>query len=422
MDVEKVLPTVLGIDFGTTNTVGAFQKVRGTKNHEVIVRHNDTITTDDHKDSRLLPSQAYILEDGETRVGTHAKEQCARSSLPTTSTFHPENRVYANKRMLGRRLESVIPFASKVEYNIVEKPDEPCKLPYILATVNDPSKSYISPVHIAAKIIKKVVAATNIALADNITNEKVQYAVITTPAYFSGAQRRSTRFAGELAGLKVLAILDEPTAAAIGYSFFCPQTKGPQTILVHDMGGGTFDVSIVELKDGEVRVLAIAGENYLGGEDFVEAMMIYLVSEWRHLPPFKSIKEIYYQKNVLSLLPRNTRVILRNKCEFWKREAVNHICHSKTGRPPKAVLEKFPNYGVELNREVMRKICTQTNIVNTKKFVDEALRKAGKTAEDIDKVLLVGGSYMLEKMKNCLEMESSIFYAVAVHAMLRTSH
>ena len=235
----------VGIDLGTTNSVIAV--LQGGE-PEVIVNAEG---------SRLTPSVVAFTKTGERLVGIAAKRQ---------AVINPENTIYSIKRFMGRRYEEVETERQRVPYKVVKGPKGEARV-YIPAAGRD-----FTPEEISAMILRKLKQDAEAYLGEEITE-----AVITVPAYFNDAQRTATKNAGEIAGLKVLRIINEPTAAAMAYGY----GKGKSgKILVWDLGGGTFDVSILEVGEGVYEVLATAGDTHLGGDDFDERIANYLADEF----------------------------------------------------------------------------------------------------------------------------------------------
>lgn len=235
----------VGIDLGTTNSVLA---VLEGGEPEVIVNAEG---------SRLTPSVVAFTKSGERLVGIAAKRQ---------AVINPENTIYSIKRFMGRRYEEVETERQRVPYKVVSGPKGEARV-YIPAVGRD-----FTPEEISAMILRKLKQD-----AEAFLGEEIKEAVITVPAYFNDAQRTATKNAGEIAGLKVLRIINEPTAAAMAYGY----GKGKSgKILVWDLGGGTFDVSILEVGDGVYEVLATAGDTHLGGDDFDERIANYLADEF----------------------------------------------------------------------------------------------------------------------------------------------
>src|SRR4029079_19281316 len=234
----------VGIDLGTTNSVVA-----------VMEGGKPTVITNS-EGSRLTPSVVGFTRTGERLVGQLAKIQ---------AVLNPENTIYSVKRFIGRRYSEVQEEIKNVPYKVVPGPNDDVRF--------DIRGKLYSPEEISAQILRK--------LADDATKyvgEKVNEAVITVPAYFNDAQRQATKDAGQIAGLKVLRIINEPTAAALAYGL---DKKKNETILVFDLGGGTFDVSILDVGDGVFEVKATAGDTHLGGDDWDQRVVNWAADEFK---------------------------------------------------------------------------------------------------------------------------------------------
>ncbi|RME54197.1 MAG: molecular chaperone DnaK, partial [Caldilineae bacterium] len=239
---------ILGIDLGTTNSVMA-----------VMEAGNPTVITN-AEGSRTTPSVVAFTKTGERLVGVTAKRQ---------AVVNPENTIYSVKRLMGRRYDD--PETKRtmqmVSYQIVEGPHGD-------ARVRVPIKDKVyTPQEISAMILSKLKRD-----AEEYLGEDVKQAVITVPAYFNDSQRQATKDAGQIAGLEVLRIINEPTAAALAYGL---DKKADETILVFDLGGGTFDVSILEVGEGVIEVKSTNGDTHLGGDDWDERIVHWLVDEFK---------------------------------------------------------------------------------------------------------------------------------------------
>src|SRR6202034_2542997 len=237
---------VIGIDLGTTNSCVA------------IMEGKDVRVIENAEGARTTPSMVAFADNGEILVGQPAKRQ---------SITNPENTVFAIKRLIGRRYDDPITQKDKamVPYRIVPGPNGD-------AWVEAKGKKY-SPSQISAFILTKMKET-----AEAYLGTKVTQAVITVPAYFNDAQRQATKDAGKIAGLEVLRIINEPTAAALAYGL---EKKGTGKIAVYDLGGGTFDISVLEVGDGVFEVKSTNGDTFLGGEDFDKRIIDYLADEFK---------------------------------------------------------------------------------------------------------------------------------------------
>ena len=235
---------VIGIDLGTTNSVVA------------VMEGGEPAVIPNQEGSRLTPSVVAFTKDGEILVGQVAKRQ---------AITNPENTVFSIKRFMGRRYDEVLQEIKLVPYKVVKAPNGD-------ARVEIRGKQY-SPPEISAMILRKLKEA-----AEAYLGEKVTQAVITVPAYFNDSQRQATKDAGKIAGLEVLRIINEPTAAALAYGL---DKKKDETIAVYDLGGGTFDISILEIGEGVFEVKATNGDTHLGGDDFDQRVIDWIAEEFK---------------------------------------------------------------------------------------------------------------------------------------------
>ena len=237
---------VVGIDLGTTNSVVS------------VVEGGDAIVIPSTEGGRLVPSVVAFTKNGERLVGQTAKRQ---------SVVNPENTVFSIKRFMGRHYDETAAERATVPYQVVQgkSGDVRVKIP-----IN--GKEY-TPQEISAMILGKLKADAEVYLGEPVTQ-----AVITVPAYFNDSQRQATKDAGKIAGLDVLRIINEPTAAALAYGL---DKKSSETILVFDLGGGTFDVSVLEVGDGVVEVRSTNGDTHLGGDDWDQRLVDYIADEFR---------------------------------------------------------------------------------------------------------------------------------------------
>src|SRR3989441_4166616 len=235
---------VIGIDLGTTNSVVA------------VLEGGEPTVIANAEGGRTTPSVVAFGKDGERLVGQVAKRQ---------AVTNPENTIFSIKRFMGRKFSEVSEEQKMVPYKVVEAPNGDARVS-VQGKLN-------SPPEISAMILQKLKQA-----AEDYLGEKVTKAVITVPAYFNDSQRQATKDAGRIAGLEVLRIVNEPTAAALAYGL---DKKKDETIAVYDFGGGTFDISILEVGDNVVEVKATNGDTHLGGDNFDQRIIDWLVSEFK---------------------------------------------------------------------------------------------------------------------------------------------
>ncbi|PMP78245.1 MAG: molecular chaperone DnaK, partial [Chloroflexus aggregans] len=237
---------IVGIDLGTTNSCIA------------VMEGGDVVVIPNAEGNRTTPSVVAFTKNGERLVGLTAKRQ---------ATINPENTLYSVKRFIGRSFDEVTEERERVPFKVVKGPRNDVRI-YVPQT----GKEY-APQEISAMVLQKLKAD-----AEAFLGEPVTQAVITVPAYFNDSQRQATKDAGKIAGLEVLRIINEPTAAALAYGL---DKKKDETILVFDLGGGTFDVSILEVGDGVIEVKATSGDTHLGGDDYDAAIVNWIIDEFR---------------------------------------------------------------------------------------------------------------------------------------------
>src|SRR5476651_1443131 len=243
-DIKPMPGKVIGIDLGTTNSVVA------------VMEGGQPIVIVNQEGARTTPSVVALTKDGERLVGQVAKRQ---------AVTNPENTIFSIKRFMGRKFDEVTSESSRVPYKVVRAESGD-------ARVDARDKKY-SPPEISAMVLQKLKQA-----AEDYLGEKVSDAVVTVPAYFNDAQRQATKDAGRIAGLNVLRIINEPTAASLAFGV---DKKGDKKIAVFDLGGGTFDISVLEVGEGVVEVKATNGDTHLGGDDLDDRIIEWLVAEFK---------------------------------------------------------------------------------------------------------------------------------------------
>src|SRR4051812_33686851 len=333
---------IIGIDLGTTNSVVAIMEGDQPK---VLINSQG---------SRLTPSVVAFTEKGERLVGQVAKHQ---------QVTNPKNTIFSIKRFVGRRHSEVAQEEKMVPYEIVGGAEE-----YVHVKVR--GKDY-TPEQISSFVLGDLKKT-----AEDYLGEKVTEAVITVPAYFNDAQRKATKDAGEIAGLKVLRVLPEPTAAALAYGL---DKKKNEKILVFDLGGGTFDVSCLDVGDGVFEVLSINGNTHLGGDDFDEELIKYLAEE------FRKQEGIDLRKDPMALQR------LKEACEKAKIELSNAM-ETTINLPFITADQSGPKH---LQQTITRTRFEQLIgplAEKTRQPVLDALKDAKLSPNQIDEVVLVGGS------------------------------
>src|SRR5207248_324522 len=338
------MPKTVGIDLGTTNSVIA------------VMEGGEPVVIPNSEGSRTTPSVVAFTKSGERLVGTLARRQAA---------VNPENTVYSIKRFMGRKFAEVDSERKIVPYQV-----KPGKDDRAVVFVPNANKEF-TPEEISALILQKLKAD-----AEAYLGEKVTDAVITVPAYFNDSQRQATKNAGQIAGLNVLRIINEPTAASLAYGL---EKKANETILVFDLGGGTFDVSVLDVGDGVFEVKATNGDTHLGGDDYDRRIVDWLADE------FKKQNGIDLKAD-RQALQRLTEAAERAKIELSSRleTTVNlpFITADQTG--PK-------HLEMTLTRAKFESLTTDLTERTRGPFL-AALKDANLTPQQIDEVVLVGGS------------------------------
>jgi molecular chaperone DnaK len=333
----------VGIDLGTTNSVVAATMEGGQA--EVIPNAEG---------ARVTPSVVAFTEDGQRLVGQVAKRQ---------AILNPEATIYSTKRFIGRKWGEVDEEAKIVSYKVVKGPNDAVRFEVR-------GKQY-APEEISAQVLRKLADD-----AGKYLGERVTEAVITVPAYFNDAQRQATKDAGQIAGLEVLRIINEPTAAALAYGL---DKKGQETVLVFDLGGGTFDVSLLDVGDGVVEVRATSGDGHLGGDDFDKRVVDWIADE------FKREQGIDLRSDPQALQR------LYEAAEKAKVE-LSSTTTTQLNLPFVTADASGPKHlSMTLSRSKFEQL-TQDLIERTRRPVEQALSDAKLTADDIDEVILVGGS------------------------------
>lgn len=341
---------IIGIDLGTTNSCVAIMDGKQPK----VIENAEGV--------RTTPSVVAILDDGERLVGQPAKRQ---------AVTNPANTLFAIKRLIGRQYNDPLVEKDKgmVPYEIVKGPNGD-------AWVKAHGKDY-SPQQISAFILQKMKEA-----AEQHLGEKVEKAVITVPAYFNDAQRQATKDAGKIAGLEVLRIINEPTAAALAYGL---EKNDGKKIAVYDLGGGTFDVSILEIGDGVFEVKATNGDTFLGGEDFDMRIVEYLADE------FKKETGVDLRNDKLALQR------LKEEGEKAKKE-LSSVTQYEVNLPFISMNASGPlHLNIKLSRAKLEAL-VEDLVARTVGPCEQALKDAGLKKSDIDEVILVGGMTRMPKV------------------------
>ena len=340
---------VIGIDLGTTNSVVA------------VVEGGDPAVIANQEGSRLTPSVVAFTKEGDTLVGQVAKRQ---------AITNPENTIFSIKRFMGRRYDEVLGEAKLIPYKVLKADNGDVR-------VESRGKMY-SPPEISALVLRKLKEA-----AEAYLGEKVTQAVITVPAYFNDSQRQATKDAGAIAGLEVLRIVNEPTAAALAYGL---DKKKDETVAVYDLGGGTFDISVLEIGEGVVEVKATNGDTHLGGDDFDQRVMDWIADE------FKRENGIDLRKDRMAL-QRLKEASEKAKCELSTtvQTEINLPFVTADASGPKHLVLTLTRAKLEtLVADLIERSLTPCR---------EAMRQAGVSPDDIDEIILVGGQTRMPKVQ-----------------------
>ncbi|HPH84843.1 MAG TPA: molecular chaperone DnaK [Ferruginibacter sp.] len=345
---------IIGIDLGTTNSC-----VSVMEGNEPVVIAND-------EGRRTTPSVVAFLKNGERKVGDPAKRQ---------AITNPQNTISSVKRFMGRRFDEVTEESSHWSYKVVKGDNNTVRI--------DIDGRMYTPQEISAMVLQKMKKT-----AEDYLGHEVNEAVITVPAYFNDAQRQATKEAGEIAGLNVRRIVNEPTAAALAYGL---DKKGKdQKIAVFDLGGGTFDISVLELGDGVFEVKSTNGDTHLGGDDFDKVIMDWLADE------FKNDEAIDLRKDPMAL-QRLKEASEKAKVELssGSETEINLPYVTAVDGVPKHLVKKLTRAKFEALADKLFERCI--------KPCEQALKDAGLSVSQIDEVILVGGSSRIPKVQEIVE-------------------
>jgi len=353
---ERTMATAVGIDLGTTNSVIA------------AMEGGQPQVIPNAEGNRTTPSVVAFLESGERLVGQMARRQ---------AILNPKGTIYSAKRFIGRKYDEVTSELNAVSFDVVPGPDGAARF-----EVN--GKQY-APEEISAQVLRKLVED-----AGKFLGERVTEAVITVPAHFNDAQRQATKDAGKIAGLEVLRIINEPTAAALAYGM---DKLNNETVLVFDLGGGTFDVSILTVGEGVVEVMATAGDTHLGGDDFDRRIVDYLADEFK-------------KSNGIDL--RSDPQALQRLFEAAEKAKVelSAVTQTAVNLPFVTADASGPKH---LNVNLMRSTFDQLTadlVERCREPVKQAMEDAKVTTDDIDQVILVGGSTRIPAVQNLVRRMS----------------
>jgi molecular chaperone DnaK len=344
---------IIGIDLGTTNSVVS------------VMEGGDPVVIPNAEGGRTTPSVVAFTKDAERLVGQVAKRQ---------AVTNPKNTIFSIKRFMGRRMNEVQEEIKKVPYKVVDGPNG-------LVAVEISGKRYTPP-EISAMILQKMKQT-----AEDYLGQTVDRAVITVPAYFNDAQRQATKDAGKVAGLEVLRIINEPTAAALAYGL---EKKKEEKIAVFDLGGGTYDISVLELAEGVFEVKSTNGDTHLGGDDFDQRLIDWLVAE------FKKDQGIDLSKDPMALQR------LKEAAEKAKME-LSTTTQTDINLPFITADQSGPKHlNLSLTRAKFEQLVDDL-IQRTIPPMQQALKDAGLDPKAVDEVILVGGSTRIPKIQQIVK-------------------
>ncbi len=354
MKKRNKMSKIIGIDLGTTNSCVAVMEI------------NDPVVIPNSEGKRTTPSIVAFVEEGERKIGDPAKRQ---------AVTNPQKTIFSIKRFMGRMYSEVTEELKHIPYKVIKGGNNTPRV--------DIEKRLYAPQEISAMILQKMKKT-----AEDYLGEEVNRAVITVPAYFNDAQRQATKESGEIAGLKVERIINEPTAAALAYGL--DKNNQNKKIVVYDLGGGTFDVSILELGDGVFEVLSTNGDTHLGGDDFDQVIINYLANE------FKSKEGLDLRKDPMAL-QRLKEASEKAKIELSSSNQTEinlpYITATESG-PKHLVLTLIRSKFEQLSEKLIQRSINPCS---------KALEDANLTTQDIDEVILVGGSTRIPKVQEEVE-------------------
>jgi molecular chaperone DnaK len=349
-----IMGKIIGIDLGTTNSCVA------------VMEGNEPVVIANDEGRRTTPSVVAFLKNGERKVGDPAKRQ---------AITNPQNTITSVKRFMGRRFDEVTEEISHWSYKVAKGDNNTVRI--------DIDGRLYTPQEISAMVLQKMKKT-----AEDYLGQEVTEAVITVPAYFNDAQRQATKEAGEIAGLTVRRIVNEPTAAALAYGL--DKGKHDQKIAVFDLGGGTFDISVLELGDGVFEVKSTNGDTHLGGDDFDKVVMDWLAEE------FKKDEAIDLRKDPMALQR------LKEAAEKAKVE-LSSSTETEINLPYITAVDGVPKHLVKkLSRAKFEQLADNL-FTRCLKPCEAALKDAGLSTSQIDEVILVGGSTRIPKVQEIVE-------------------
>ena len=344
---------IIGIDLGTTNSVVA------------VMEGGEPVVITNSEGGRTTPSVVAFTKDGNRLVGQVAKRQ---------AVTNPENTLYSIKRFMGRKFDEVSEEIKQVPYKVEKASNGDVRI--------DAEGKQYSPPEIAAMILQKLKQS-----AEDYLGSKVEQAVITVPAYFNDAQRQATKDAGKVAGLEVLRIVNEPTAAALAYGL---DKKKDETIAVFDFGGGTFDISVLEVGEGVVEVKSTNGDTHLGGDDVDEILVSWIIDEFKKDQGI----DLHNDKMALQRLKESAEKAKVELSSAMETEINLPFITADAGGPKHLVMKLTRAKFEQLVEPVLKRLMPP---------VEQAIKDAGLSAKDIEEIVLVGGSTRIPKVQEMVK-------------------
>ena len=340
---------IIGIDLGTTNSCVA------------VMEGNDPVVIQNSEGTRTTPSIVAFAKTGDRLVGDPAKRQ---------SVTNPTNTIFSIKRFMGRRFDEVTEEIKKVPYKVIKGENDTARVEIVDQSTNQ-TRVY-SPAEISAMVLQKMKKT-----AEDYLGQPVTEAVVTVPAYFNDSQRQATKDAGKIAGLDVKRLINEPTAAALAYGL--DKKKANEKIAVYDLGGGTFDISILELGDGVFEVKSTNGDGHLGGDDFDHVLIDYLVEE------FRKKEGVDLKKDAMALQR------IKDAAETAKK-SLSSSSQTEVNLPYITAGADGPKFLLETITKAKFESLVQHLVDKTIQPCEKAIKDSGFSLSDIDEVILVGGS------------------------------
>jgi len=344
---------IIGIDLGTTNSVVA------------VMEGGEPIVITNSEGGRTTPSVVAFAKDGNRLVGQVAKRQ---------AVTNPENTLYSIKRFMGRKYEEVKEEIKQVPFKVEKASNGDVRI--------DAEGKQYSPPEISAMVLQKLKQS-----AEDYLGAKVEKAVITVPAYFNDAQRQATKDAGKIAGLEVLRIVNEPTAAALAYGL---DKKKDETIAVFDFGGGTFDISILEVGEGVVEVKATNGDTHLGGDDIDEALVSWIIDEFKKDQGI----DLHNDKMALQRLKESAEKAKVELSSTMETEINLPFITADAAGPKHLVMKLTRSKFEQLVEPLLKRLMPP---------VEQAIKDAGLEPKDIEEIVLVGGSTRIPKVQEMVK-------------------